>query len=148
LLNNASPPAQVNIVPVVAKADTMTPEEVTHFKKQIMNQIVQSKIKIYEFPDCEEGEAEENERNENQRLKERVPFAVVGSNTIIETAEGKKVRGRKYPWGVVDVRKEELFLHSFIAKYVILILFFRLRISTTATSSLFATCSFEPTFRT
>ena len=37
-------------------------------------------------------------------MKERVPFAVVGSNTVIESAEaGKKVRGRKYPWGVVDV---------------------------------------------
>ena len=94
---------QVNIIPVIAKADTMTPEEVAHFKKQIMNQIVQSKIKIYEFPDCEEGETEENERKENARLKERVPFAVVGSNTVIDSESGKKVRGRKYPWGVVDV---------------------------------------------
>ncbi len=93
----------MNVIPVIAKADTMTPEEVSHFKRQILNQIVQSKIKIYDFPDYEDGEAEENERRENQRLKERVPFAVVGSNTIIETAEGKKVRGRKYPWGIVDV---------------------------------------------
>ena len=38
---------------MIAKADTMTPEEVAHFKKQIMNQIVQSKIRIYEFPECE-----------------------------------------------------------------------------------------------
>lgn len=99
---------KVNIIPVIAKADTMTPEEVAHFKKQIMNQIVQSKIRIYEFPECEEGETEENERRENARLKERVPFAVVGSNTVIESAEaGKKVRGRKYPWGVVDIENME-----------------------------------------
>ncbi len=94
---------QVNIIPVIAKADTMTAEEVAHFKKQIMNQIVQSKIRIYEFPDGEEGDMEENERRENQKMKDRVPFAVVGSNTIMENAEGKKVRGRKYPWGIVDV---------------------------------------------
>ena len=42
---------QVNVIPVIAKADTMTPEEVAHFKRQIMNQIVQAKIRIYEFPD-------------------------------------------------------------------------------------------------
>ena len=36
-------------------------------------------------------------------MKERVPFAVVGSNTIIEGEGGKKSRGRKYPWGVVDI---------------------------------------------
>ena len=30
-----------------------------------------------------------------------MPFAVVGSNTLIEVC-GKKVRGRLYPWGVVE----------------------------------------------
>ena len=30
-----------------------------------------------------------------------MPFAVVGSNTLIEIC-GKKVRGRLYPWGVVE----------------------------------------------
>ena len=44
-----------------------------------MKQILASKIKIYEFPDLDE--AEENERKENKRMKDRVPFAVVGSNT-------------------------------------------------------------------
>ena len=39
----------------------MTPEEVAHFKKQIMNQIVQSKIRIYEFPDCEVIDSPMNE---------------------------------------------------------------------------------------
>ena len=31
------------------------------------------------------------------------PFAVVGSNITIEKEEGKSVRGREYPWGVVDI---------------------------------------------
>ena len=30
-----------------------------------------------------------------------MPFAVVGSNTTVEVS-GKKVRGRTYPWGVVE----------------------------------------------
>ncbi len=29
----------MNIIPVIAKADTMTAEEIAHFKKQIMNQV-------------------------------------------------------------------------------------------------------------
>lgn len=91
----------MNIIPVIAKSDTMTPEEVTRFKKQILNQIVQSRIKIYEFP--ESDTEEDNERHETKKMKDRVPFAVVGSNTIIENSDGKKVRGRKYPWGIVDV---------------------------------------------
>ena len=74
-------------------------------------QIVQSRIRIYEFPDGEDlAEMEEGERRENSRMKERVPFAVVGSNTVIESTQeaGKKVRGRKYPWGVVDVSRSRI----------------------------------------
>ena len=39
-------------------------------------------------------------------FQEAVPFAVVGSNTIIEV-KGKKVRGRMYPWGVVEVENPD-----------------------------------------
>lgn len=102
---------KVNVIPVIAKADTMTPEEVTHFKRQIMNQIVQAKIRIYEFPDDEalgNGETVSNKEIEaNRKIKERVPFAVVGSNCLIDGADGKKIRGRKYPWGIVDIENME-----------------------------------------
>ena len=30
-----------------------------------------------------------------------MPFAVVGSNAVVES-HGKKIRGRVYPWGVVE----------------------------------------------
>jgi len=88
----------------------MTEEEVDQFKKQIMAQISAAKIRIYEFPDDVDGE--EAARRENQRLKERVPFAVVGSNAVTEGPDGKKVRGRKYPWGIVDVREQLKFMRS------------------------------------
>lgn len=90
---------KVNIIPLIAKADTLTPEECREFKKRIMAEINEHKIKIYEFPDIEE---EEDENKENKRLTERVPFAVVGSNHIMEV-NGKRVRGRQYPWGIAEV---------------------------------------------
>ncbi|KAK3919227.1 Protein peanut [Frankliniella fusca] len=93
---------KVNIIPVIAKADTMTPDECNQFKKQILNEIAQHKIKIYEFPDTEE----EEEVKQHKALKDRVPFAVVGSNTVIEV-DGKKLRGRKYPWGIAEVENLE-----------------------------------------
>ncbi|XP_046618603.1 septin-7-like isoform X10 [Neodiprion virginianus] len=93
---------KVNIIPVIAKADTMTPDECAHFKKQILNEIAQHKIKIYEFPEDEE----EEESKLHKVLRDRVPFAVVGANTVVEQ-DGKKVRGRKYPWGVAEVENLE-----------------------------------------
>lgn len=34
--------------------------------------------------------------------QDAIPFAVVGSNTVVEV-NNKKVRGRTYPWGVAEV---------------------------------------------
>lgn len=41
--------------------------------------------------------------------KDRVPFAVVGSNAVVEIANGnggRKIRVRKYPWGIVEVEND------------------------------------------
>ncbi|KAB5532894.1 hypothetical protein PHYPO_G00125350 [Pangasianodon hypophthalmus] len=89
---------KVNIIPLIAKADTLTPEECQQFKKQIMREIQEHKIKIYEFPETDD----EEENKLVKKIKDRLPLAVVGSNTIIEV-NGKKVRGRQYPWGVAEV---------------------------------------------
>ncbi|XP_067204015.1 septin-7 isoform X4 [Linepithema humile] len=97
---------KVNIIPVIAKADTMTPDECAYFKKQILNEIAQHKINIYEFPEVDE------EDDKSNKLRDRVPFAVVGANTVVDH-DGKKVRGRKYPWGVAEV--ENLAHCDFIA---------------------------------
>ena len=76
---------KVNIIPLIAKADTLTPDECASFKKTILNEIAQHGIKIYEFPDAED----EDENRSQKAFKERVPFAVVGSNTTVEV-NGKK----------------------------------------------------------
>ncbi|XP_013413912.1 septin-7-like [Lingula anatina] len=99
---------KVNIIPMIAKADTMTPDECREFKKTILNEIAQHKIKIYEFPECDD----EEENKLQKKLKDRVPFAVVGSNTLVSVG-GKTVRARQYPWGIVEV--ENLEHNDFLA---------------------------------
>jgi len=37
-----------------------------------------------------------------QQLRDSMPFAVVGANAMVEV-KGKKLRGRQYPWGIVEV---------------------------------------------
>lgn len=54
-------------------------------------------------------------------IQDRVPFAVVGSNRVMEM-NGKKVRGRQYPWGTVEVDNLEhndfLALRDMLIRYV------------------------------
>lgn len=40
-----------------------------------------------------------------------MPLAVVGSNVVIEV-NGKKVRGRQYPWGVAEGRFTQVRHHE------------------------------------
>ncbi|XP_054601652.1 septin-7 isoform X3 [Nothobranchius furzeri] len=93
---------KVNVIPLIAKADTMTPGECQQFKRQIMNEIHEHKIKIYDFPETDD----EEEMKMIRRIKDRLPLAVIGSNTIIEV-NGKRARGRQYPWGVAEVENGE-----------------------------------------
>lgn len=92
---------RVNIVPVIGKADTLTKKELQQIKKKVLEEVHKNSIKIYDFPDCDEDEDEEF-RTLTKDLKAAVPYAVIGSNTTIDI-RGKKVRGRQYPWGIVEI---------------------------------------------
>ncbi|KAK2173432.1 hypothetical protein NP493_876g01010 [Ridgeia piscesae] len=96
---------KVNIVPVIAKADTLTKIEIRRLKERVLEQISNNKIQIYTFPDCDSDEDEEFIQ-EDKELKASIPFAVIGSTTKVEV-NGKKVRGRLYPWGIVEVDNPE-----------------------------------------
>jgi len=96
---------KVNIVPVIAKADVLTKKEVQRLKQRVLSEIAENGIKIYPLPECDSDEDEEYKEQVRQ-LKQAIPFAVCGSNTTLEV-RGRKVRGRLYPWGVVEVENPE-----------------------------------------
>ena len=47
---------KVNIIPLIAKADTLTPDECDDFKREIIREIETHKINVYEFPDHDDEE--------------------------------------------------------------------------------------------
>ena len=120
LMRRLSP--KVNVIPVVGKADSLTPSELRAFKKrvgrwlacglharlistlrvlQVMEDIEYYGIPVYNFPyDVEEDDEETIQ--DNSELRALLPFAIVGSEEEI-MINGQPVRGRRYPWGVVEV---------------------------------------------
>lgn len=91
---------RVNIIPVIAKSDTLTPEELAGFKARIMEDIKHYEIPIYNFPfDPEEDDDETIEQN--KRLQQLLPFAVIGASEYTNV-NGQERRCRVYPWGRVD----------------------------------------------
>ena len=62
---------------------------------QVMEEIRQNKIQVF-IP-----EFDEDDSPGVREMRENIPFAVVGSERMLEVG-GKKVRARQYPWGVVE----------------------------------------------
>ncbi|KAJ6526293.1 Septin-type guanine nucleotide-binding (G) domain-containing protein [Mycena vulgaris] len=93
----------VNVVPVIAKSDSLTIEEKDAFKIKIREELVYNNIRLYPF-DTDEDDEEEILVNEN--IRQKVPFAIVGSETNV-IIDGKSVRGRKNRWGVVNVENKD-----------------------------------------
>ncbi|KAJ3527897.1 hypothetical protein NM208_g10480 [Fusarium decemcellulare] len=92
----------VNVVPVIAKADSLTVEERQEFKERIKEEFAFHNLKMYPY---DNDEFDDEERALNGQMKDLVPFAVVGSEKSI-IVNGKQVRGRQNRWGVINVEDE------------------------------------------
>uniref|UniRef100_A0A8D2C2I1 Septin 8 n=1 Tax=Sus scrofa TaxID=9823 RepID=A0A8D2C2I1_PIG len=92
--------SKVNIIPIIAKADTISKSELHKFKIKIMGELVSNGVQIYQFPTDDEAVAEIN-----AVMNAHLPFAVVGSTEEVKVGN-KLVRARQYPWGVVQVENE------------------------------------------
>ncbi|KAJ2537855.1 cell division control protein, partial [Coemansia sp. RSA 1878] len=91
-----------NVIPVIAKADSMTTEERTLFKRRVKEEMSFHRISV--FPYASDADNEED-RLLNASIRDLIPFAVVGSEESIDV-DGKPVRGRRHGWGVINIFDE------------------------------------------
>ncbi|KAI8984162.1 putative septin [Mycotypha africana] len=96
--------SRVNLIPVIAKADTLTPKDLAAFKENVRDCIQRHAINVFTFP-IESDDEETMQRN--QSIAEIAPYSIIGSTDLVTTPDGRKVRGREYSWGVAEVENEE-----------------------------------------
>lgn len=89
---------RVNFIPVIGKCDALNKDEVDDLKKSIRDTLQREEIQICRLI-ADTALA--------KKINDTAPFAVMGSNAIFENTAGKKVRGRKYRWGLAEVENEE-----------------------------------------
>ncbi|KAK3314509.1 Septin-type guanine nucleotide-binding (G) domain-containing protein [Apodospora peruviana] len=106
----------VNVVPVIAKADSLTLEERQAFKERIKEEFAFHNLKMYPY---DNDEFDDEERAVNDQIKSLIPFAVVGSEKSI-IVNGRQVRGRQNRWGVINVEDENqcefVYLRNFLLR--------------------------------
>ncbi|KAI8329213.1 Septin-domain-containing protein [Chlamydoabsidia padenii] len=95
---------RVNLIPVIAKADTLTPKDLAIFKQRIRDVIKAQNIQIYSSPVDSE---DEQVTLQNQSILDAMPFSIIGSTELVNTADGRQVKGRAYSWGVAEVENEQ-----------------------------------------
>ncbi|KAJ1921378.1 Septin spn4 [Mycoemilia scoparia] len=96
--------ARCNLIPVIAKADTLTPRDLKQFKKRVMDIISAQNIRIYTPPVETEDEPS---AKRNREIIAAMPFAIIGSTQEVPTPDGRRVKGRTYQWGVAEVENEQ-----------------------------------------
>jgi septin family protein len=89
---------RVNLIPVVAKADTYLPEELARIKVNL--RIALSQAKVLQFPNIIDTDEVEWVVKEAVEVRAHCPFVTVAS---APSAEHQNARFRQYPWGVVPV---------------------------------------------
>lgn len=95
---------RVNLIPVVAKADTLTQHDLYTFKQRIRAVIAAQNIRIYTPP----LEADDEQSADHARmLMDAIPFSIIGSTEDVKTEDGRVVKGREYLWGVAEVENED-----------------------------------------
>ena len=107
---------KINIVPLIAKADTITKSELNEFKMRIRQELFDNNIRIYQFP-VDDHDPNVNQINQSINvciiessshhteitinfLKDIIPFAVIGSSDLVKIGT-RLVKGRCYKWGTV-----------------------------------------------
>ncbi|KAL5268836.1 hypothetical protein ACHWQZ_G002618 [Mnemiopsis leidyi] len=97
----------VNIIPVIAKVDTMTTQECKKLKVKIIEDCEKNDISIFnpELFDLQSVIAP--------------PYSVIGGDAVVYSEAGQKI-GRQYPWGFAEVNNEEhcdyITLHDILLK--------------------------------
>ncbi|KAJ1554249.1 hypothetical protein HK096_004407, partial [Nowakowskiella sp. JEL0078] len=103
--------ARVNIIPVLAKADLLSARQLKLCRNYIMNDMKESGIQVFSFPDDDEEENDPESLALNVELRGLLPFSIINSEIHdgsigipVKTDDGKSelVLGREYPWGLVE----------------------------------------------
>jgi septin 3/9/12 len=105
-----------NVIPVIAKADTLTLEERETFRKTLQREFEFHEFTLYPF---DSDDLLEEERELNNSIRSIIPFAVIGSETEI-TIDGQAFKGRRTRWGTINVedinQSEFVYLRDFLTR--------------------------------
>lgn len=105
-----------NVIPIIAKADTLTLNERESFRKILQQQFLINELNLYPF---DSDELLDEEKELNNSIRSIIPFAVIGSETEINE-NGEIFKGRRTRWGTINIedinQSEFVYLRDFLTR--------------------------------
>ncbi|SCW02273.1 LAFE_0F02806g1_1 [Lachancea fermentati] len=98
--------SRANLIPVIAKSDTLTAQELQDFKIRIRQVIEAQEIRIFTPPLDDSSSPDPALMEHARQLIESMPFAIIGSEEKYDNGQGQMIAARKYPWGLVEVEND------------------------------------------
>ena len=66
---------KVNLIPIIAKADTLTDDEIASFKRRVLSDIAHHNIQIFQAPSYENEDEETIAENQEIAVRPRVSLS-------------------------------------------------------------------------
>lgn len=105
-----------NVVPIIAKSDSLTLAEREAFKHRLQQQFVEHNLRLYPY---DNPEYDDDERQYSEMIRAMIPFAIVSSEKT-ELIDDREVPVRHNRWGVVNIEDtthcEFTHLRSFLIR--------------------------------
>ncbi|ELU44493.1 septin AspB [Rhizoctonia solani AG-1 IA] len=96
---------KVNLIPVIAKSDTLTDEEIIQFKQRVSSSSTTWPTELQSMRMRMKRQLPKTKKSRYDLFRSHM--LCQDSSNQVETPDGRAVRGRVYPWGVIEVDNED-----------------------------------------
>ena len=111
--------SKVNIIPVIAKADTITKAELQKFKAKIMSELTSNGVQIYNFPTDDESVAETN-KTMNVGYLPSLSTRVIFPSSYINLCQCLSAVDRAFKPRLAQTKDYNIDIYCFLGKEAIL----------------------------
>jgi len=96
-----------NIIPVIAKGDAYSKEEVNEVKRMFLEKTNRKGLELFNFESALGDDEEKLEELRKGNFGSCPPFVIISSIKKIEISPGKYIYGREYPWGLCNIENPQ-----------------------------------------
>lgn len=111
-----------NLIPIIAKGDSYSQEEILETKKKFFQKANQKGIEFFNFNEALQDDPLKLSELMHGNFGPCPPFVIISSLKKIEVSPGKFIYGREFPWGLCNIENPQhsdfMLLRTLLGGYI------------------------------